>query len=291
MKVGLFYETEESRFFEAMIFHSRINMTHDVQYVNYIWYDNLDKNFTQNRIERNEDKSRTWGFHLGYGKPLTNHWRLGGILTGNWKTHPKIPNYELMNIPRDPGNSWAYHLGVGFANVDRDTAFGIEFIYEPIWSNTWADAVEDLTSKSGRLISKGDKTIENDFVFSNFIVRIGMYSEEKPVGFQLGLQLHAFRYELDQYDYIEEFRRKQKESWFEWTISWGIMKTFQTFQIRYMGKMLIGTGRPGVTNRGGIKSLDYTMADSNILLAPSGDLTLDKLFVFTHQLTIAVPFR
>ena len=32
--------------------------------------------------------------------------------------HPKIPNYEIMNIPRDPGTSWSYNLGVGIARDD-----------------------------------------------------------------------------------------------------------------------------------------------------------------------------
>jgi len=39
-------------------------------------------------------------------------WCIGGILTGDRKQHPKIPNDELQNIPRDPGQSWAYNLGI-----------------------------------------------------------------------------------------------------------------------------------------------------------------------------------
>jgi len=291
-RLGIVNRTKENHTFEAILLHNRFNMTHDVKYFDYIYNDYIGTGSVNGRIEKNLDKSRTWGIHFGYVKPLENNFRLGGILTGNFKTHPKIPNYELMNIPRDPGNSWAYNIGIGLAKVKEDTLFGLEIIYEPIWSNTWADAAESVFSRSGRYISAGEMTIENDFRFSNIAMRFGITNDVKPIGFQLGLQLRSIRYHLEQTDYVEEFKRKQDENWFEWTASWGLMANFQSFQIRYMGRAIIGTGRPGVDN-GGI-TLETGPADAramsaDYLIAPSGDLVLDNEFVLTHQIILAVP--
>ena len=70
-----------------------------------------------------------------FSRPITESgWRVGGTWTVNRKTHPKIPNYEIMNIPRDPGISWAYDFGVGIAKSSGPATFGIDVVVEPIWS-------------------------------------------------------------------------------------------------------------------------------------------------------------
>ena len=288
LRIGLTHNFENQGFFELIFLYNRYKMTHEVFYPDWIINDFV---INTRRLEKNLDKSNTWGLHLGYKKPISkSNWQVGGIATGNWKSHPKIPNYELMNIPRDPGNSYAYNLGVGFANVLEDTVIGFEVIYEPIWSNTWADAADQMTSQSGRIISAGSKTIENDFTFSNLLLRLGISINSKPVGFQLGLQMKSYRYLLDQYDYIQEFRRKQKEHWNEWTISWGLIMDLKNFRLRYTGRLINGTGRPGVVRDNTINATADSRA-LNILLAPSGALTLDDSRVFIHQFTIAVPLK
>lgn len=291
LRLGLLRELGGERSFEALLLHNRFNMTHDVTYANWDWFGPWST--PRSRVERNLDHSRTWGLHVGYTQPfLHSDWRIGGILSGNWKTHPKIPNYELMNIPRDPGNSWAYNFGLGVSKSVGTTSFGIDFIYEPIWSNTWADAASQVESRSGRIIRAGAKTVENDFRFSNAMFRLGISNESDRAGFQLGCQVRSIRYLLDQYNYIEEFRRKQRENWLEWTFSWGLLFKFSEFQMRYFGRMILGTGRPGVAwsrvspmEEGAF--IDYSRAD--FILAPSGDLTLDDAVVFTQQISILIP--
>ena len=142
-------------------------------------------------------------------------WRIGGIMTGNWKSYPKIPNYSIMNIPRDPGNASAYNLGFGFSKTHENVTLGVDFVYEPIWSNTWANAAEPVTTNDGGHIPVGGKTIENDFRFSNKLLRMGIHEEGKRFGYQLGIQVRSIRYLLDQYDYIENFQRSQIEQWLE----------------------------------------------------------------------------
>jgi len=285
VRLGLLRELGKYSF-EAMVLHNRLDMTHDVSYSSWGWID------SRTGVVRNLDKTRTWGLHLGYTQPLwKSDWRAGGIMTANYKTHPKIPNSEIMNIPRDPGNSWAYNFGLGLSKSKNSTSFAIDLIYEPIWSNTWADAATEMTSHSGRKIRVGAKTVDNEFRFSNALFRMGVSNKNDRAGFQLGWQMRWIRYLLDQYNYIEEFRRQQRESWIEWTLNWGLIFKFSEFDIRYSGRLILGTGRPGVASRGWQESgggfVDYSRAD--FILAPSAALTLEDAVVFTQQISIVIP--
>jgi len=276
-RIGLLGELGREHFFEGLLLLNRFNMEHNVTY----W----------TRIERNLDHSNTLGLHFGYVRPLADSgWLLGGILTGNWKSHPKIPNYDLMNIPRDPGNSSAYNLGLGLSQTKEQVTLGIDLIYEPIWSNTWADAAEPMTTLSGSVIPVGGKTVENDFRFSNKLLRIGIHRDEKRFGFQLGLQVRSIMYWLDQYDNIGESSRKQKEHWSEWTPSWSLNLNFKEFQIRYTGRATMGTGKPGVAWSGFGRDLSFA-SSADFIVAPSGPLTLQDARVMTHQISIVVPIR
>ncbi|HDL19100.1 MAG TPA: hypothetical protein ENH29_08600, partial [Bacteroidetes bacterium] len=251
-RLGLVHKMKDGQSVEAVILHNRYNMTHDLKYIDRsIIDDSWRVSSTGFRREKNSDKSRTWGVHLRYRKQIPgSNWHFGGILTGNWKSHPKIPNYELMNIPRDPGNSQAYNIGLGFAEIDQDTIVGFEFIYEPIWSSTWAVAANEISTAGGGLIPKGSRTVDNRFAFSNYILRWGISKEASLFGFQLGLQFRRISYLFEQTDYVRIIRRRQKEHWAEWTVSWGIMVNLHSFRLHYNGRILFGTGRPGITNRG-----------------------------------------
>jgi len=108
-RLGIFSNRDE-RHFEVVLLHNRFDMTHEVTYVDWIW-DSVDQWVLTSRVETNLDQTRTTGLHLGFARPITaSGWRFGGSWTVNRKSHPKIPNYEIMNIPRDPGISWARHL-------------------------------------------------------------------------------------------------------------------------------------------------------------------------------------
>lgn len=285
-RIGLIGELDKDHSFEVLLLLNRFNMEHDVTYVDWM----MDGIST--RVEKNLDRSNTLGLHLGYVRPLYDTgWLIGGIVTGNWKSHPKIPNYEIMNIPRDPGNSDAYNFGIGFSKKTPDqVTIGIDLIYEPIWSNTWADAAEPVTTSNGGFIPVGGKTIENDFRFSNKLLRIGIQKDSKQGGFQFGVQVRAIKYWLDQYDYIENFRRKQKENWSEWTASWSFNLNFTQFRFRYSGRVTTGTGRPGVAWQGDQRN-GFFAASADFIIAPSGPLTLQDARVLTHQISFTVPIR
>lgn len=293
-RVGLLHDWDGSRSVEVLLLHNRFDMTHEVTYLDWVRDDSggVPDWRLQTRLERNLDRTHTTGVHLRYAGPLgETGWRIGGILTGNRKSHPKIPNYEIMNIPRDPGHSWAYNLGMGLSRTNGPMTLGIDLVYEPIWSDTWAEADTAVKTESGRVIAKGEKTVENEFWFSNAHVRLGIGREERRFGFQLGLAVHSIRYELEQFDHVQEQKRDQEESWMEWTPSWGLALKFPEIEIRYLGRLTTGTGRPGVewTGTRGAALAEARAAD--FIIAPSGPLTLQDARVLTHQVSASIPIR
>jgi hypothetical protein len=279
---------------EALLLYHRFDMRHDVTYVDWVLVDSTTWEWDQViRTENNVDKTDTWGIHLGYVQPVgSTGWRLGGIFTANRKSHPKIPNYEIMNIPRDPGNSTAFDVGVGIAKVAGPTTFAIDIVYEPGNSNTWAEAEEDVPTADSGVIRKGEKTVENEFSFSNAFVNVGVNRVVGPVAFQLGLGIRAYDYHLDQWDHVEDEFRRQDEQWMEWVPSWGLRLRLGDLELRYIGRVTTGTGRPGVAWNGAVaeRAADFSSAN-DILLAPSAPLTLQDVTVLTHQVSVSVPIR
>ena len=260
-------------------------MTHEVTY--WDW----DRENDNQRIEVNLDHTVTWGVHSGFTAPLEGKgWNYGGILTVNSKTHPKIPNYEIMNIPRDPGNTMAYNIGAGISKREAFSTFGIDVIYEPIWSNTWAVTDTLMVNDNDQPISPGGKTVENDFEFSNWIMRTGLGWGDNFKSFQLGLQMRTISYTLDQEDYIAVTDRQQEEYWAEWTTSWGIKLNYPDFTVRYTGRTTMGTGRPGVDTQWiRVGTWAEASVGGDFIIAPSDALTLQEARVMTHQISISVP--
>ena len=288
LRLGLLSELSGDRSFEALLVHNRFDMTHEVTNFAWRWDSLMQTPFTETWFEENLDRTNTWGVHLGYDQPLTETgWRIGGILTGNYKSHPKIPNYEIMNIPRDPGDSWAYNAGLGLSRKNGAATFGMDLIYEPIWSNTWAEAEAPIPLADGGTIPVGGKTIENDFQFSNALIRMGVGREQGSFDFQLGLQARSISYRLRQVNNVERSRRTQREQWMEWTPSWGVGLKFPEFEVRYAGRVTTGVGRPGVAGDFPVPLMEA----GDIIVAPSGPLTLWDSDVFSHQFVVIMPIR
>jgi hypothetical protein len=212
--------------------------------------------------------------------------------------HPKIPNYAIMNIPRDPGNSSAFNVGFGLSRVLENSTLGIDLIYEPIWSHTWADAASPVQSVGGQTIPVGGMTIENHFRFSNALARMGVQqgfalgNAGPNAAIQLGLAVHSIGYTMEQHDFTQLSSRAQTERWVEWKPTWGLRLRFPELEISYQGSVLHGTGRPGVGGRGILPpTADAALASGSILAAPSGPLTLDEVRVTTHQISVSVPIH
>ena len=297
-RLGMLKEWAGDQSLEAVVVHNRFAMTHDVTYVDMFWDPTLRAPLATPRLEHNPDRTNTWGLHLQYQRPLADSGRrVGAVFTANRMGHPKIPNYEIMNIPRDPGYSSAFNLGVGFAETRGPMTFGIDAIVEPIWSHTWADAEAPVPTNGGGTIPAGGKTIENRFRFSNALLRAGVSRElelDMPgtsTRFQAGVQLRSISYHMDQFSHVLGAGREQRESWTEWTYTVGTSVRTPELELHYRLRTTSGTGRPGVAG-GGFVGLEAAAASGRaVLLAPSGAVTLDPVRVTTHQISVSLPLR
>lgn len=304
LRMGLLKGWRADRSLQLLVLHNRYRMAHDVTYLDVFWDPARRGANTRPRFEHNADRTNVWGLQTKYERPLAaGGWRIGWLATGNVQTHPKIPEYRILampSIPRDPGRSYALNLGVGLSRRDGPSTFGLDAIYEPIRSTTWADAAEPTQTVLGATIPPGGRTVENWFRFSNAIVRMG-FGQTAPldplhtstVGFQLGVDVHSIRYRLEQLDRVQDRRRFQNESWVEWAPTWGLSLTFPELEVRYTGRTTHGTGRPGVAPQGFAVTgtLQAAAATRNILVAPDGPLTLDAVSVTTHQISLSLPIR
>jgi len=294
-RLGALKELGAGRSLEALVLYNRFRMSHDVTRLDFFWDPGAQQPLQRTRLERNLDYTDTWGLHLQYERPLADSvWRIGWVATANHMSHPKIPNYEIMNIPRDPGGSNAFNLGVGVAKTEAGTAFGLDVVFEPIWSHTWADAAGPVLDVLGNTIPAGGMTIENRFRFSNALLRMGVSRDFGGTtgaqhALQLGLIVRSISYSLNQFDHVQLAGRRQTESWVEWTPTWGLRLGFPGLEIRYQGRMTNGTGRPGIASPNVFT--DAAPRGGGIIAAPSGPLTLSDVTVVSHQFSISLPLR
>jgi hypothetical protein len=300
-RIGVVRDWESGASMEALILHDRLSMTHDVTFAESFYDPNLRAIASRPRVERNFDRTNTWGMHLAWQRPVGDSgWRVGAFATGNLLSHPKLPNYQVVDlvrpVPWDPGHSAAYNVGVGVAQHHGPSTFALDLVYEPILTHTWGESPGDVETLAGPIIPAGGKTTENHFVFSNAIARLGVGQDividgvASPLRLQGGIAAHAVRYWLRQEDHVQATSRRQDEHWLEWTPTWGASKRFAGIDLRYFGRVTHGTGRPGIAAAQVFGPLsDASAGGPSILAAPTGPLALTPVSVTTHQLSISVP--
>ena len=306
VRFGALKEWSGGRALEGMVLHDRFNMTHDVTWLDPFWDPNTRTAKQMARFDHNLDRTNLWGVHLGYSQPLAaSGWRVGGIVTTNLMSHPKLPDYQIAqvtSIPWDPGHTAAYDFGVGVAKVKGLTTFGIDAILEPIRTHTWGETPDTIFNSQG-IVPAGGKTTENWFHFSNIILRTGagrdipfdtLRASLRSLRIEGGIALRAIAYNLDQTDHVQRTDRQQNENWMEWTRTWGVALRFSDLELRYAGRWTTGTGRPGVFSSSNVvfaPTADVAISGRNFLSAPSGATTLTPVAVATHQFSVSVPVR
>jgi hypothetical protein len=289
VRLGLFRNGDRERL-SFVFLYDRVSMIHDVTYVDIRWDTISWEPGIERRVEENLDQTRTWGAHFAYDRELeAPGWRLGTSATLNRKSHPKIPNYEIQNIPRDPGTTWAYEVGVGVSRSRGPTRFGLDVLLQPIWSDTWQEADTLVTAGSGDVLRPGDKTIENEFFFTNVVLRAGIAHDLRRFGLRAGLEVRSYDYQLEQQNHLESSFREQDEAWMEWSPTLGATARFSDVELRYSGRLTTGTGRPGVVWTDQAVAARAEMAD--FIVAPQAPLTLQEATVVTHQVAVRVPIR
>jgi hypothetical protein len=246
-RLGFAHDLGAERRLEGTITNTRLDMTHDVHYVEWRWTCDprvppaqgqppCNQPTVRSWDELNEDRTVTWGTSVRYSQPIDEVSRLGFFIAGSTKDHPKIPNYNIVNIPRDPGNSTVFNIGAGFSHSDGPVSAGLDVIYEPGRSHTWAYADTVTRLPSGATLQPGQKTVDNEFEFQNMSIGLGVQRETERFGFQLGLRLRQISYSLDQQNFLAERVRKTDESWMEWMPSWGLVTRLGALDLRYTGR-------------------------------------------------------
>jgi hypothetical protein len=289
LRAGATHDFGDDRRLDAVVLSSRLDMTHNVFYAEWTFDPITGSGGRIDWTELNEDRTRTWGAQLRYTQPLETGTRIGFVAAANTKAHPKIPNYNLVNIPRDPGNSTMFNAGVGLSNAMGPARFGVDLVYEPGRSHTWAYADTVIATPTGTL-DAGDKTIDNQFRFNNWALAMGLEREGDRYGFQLGLRLRQIRYTLDQQNFLTELRRNTRESWLEWSPSWSGVVKFPELELRYTGRFTAkGWPEPGWFGGGVIVSPDGGPGGVDFVVGATGPVWLPEYRVTTHRLTVSVP--
>ncbi|HEY6108547.1 MAG TPA: hypothetical protein VIV56_06535 [Gemmatimonadales bacterium] len=296
LRLGLLKEWPGDRSLEALVLHDRYSMTDDVGYLDLFW-DAGTQQFVQiPRVEHNLDRATTTGVHLAYRRPLAAPgWRIGWIGTVNVDRQPRIAPDEIVTLPRDQGHSTALDLGAGVSKIEGPSTFGLDAVYEPIWSTTWAVASAPVVTGLGETIPAGGRTGENRFRFSNVVLRLGVSQDlpladmSKGVGLQLGLAVRSMHYRLAERDLLAGTTQRARDSWVEWSPTWGLSLRFPKLELHYRGRITNGTGRPNTFN--GAFPNPLAASPTGILVAPGGTLGLAGVSTVTHQISLSLPLR
>lgn len=307
VRLGLLKEWAGDKSLEVLFLHNRFRMQHGVTFLDSFWNPVTQSTGRRARLQQNFDYSDAWGVHFAHQRPLNDlGWRIGGILTSNIMSHPKLPEYDVRDVGivpiwGDPGYSFAFNVGLGVSKTRESSTFAMDAVFEPIWTNTWGEATAAMPTQDGLTVPVGGATVENWFTFSNAQFHMGidqkLFPRKNAVSVQLGLALHSISYRMTQHDNIQALWRNQAEQWLEWTPTWGLTLRFTDMEVRYRGRVSNGTGRPGVIPRNSCRNcaLDFAVASgnsgSNILVAPSGPLTLTPVAVSNHQVSVSVPIH
>lgn len=279
LRLGFLAEMRGGATMQAVLLRHSYRLTHDVTWLDPAWDPATQSFIGVERPEANRDRTDTWGAHLAYDLPLILGWRIGATATVNRMEHPQLPAYELSTIPRDPGRSWAWNLGVGLARRNGPASFAVDALIEPVRTHTWSS------------------TTDSRFSFRNLHLKLGAGRDFAVDGrgnggaVQLGLAVRSVDYRLARRELATNVVRTDRESWVEWAPSWGLAFRFPEIELRYRGTAVNGTGRPAGFFNGPVPLFERaTTFGPNVLAAP-GALTLDNVAVVTHQFSIAVPLR
>jgi hypothetical protein len=285
---------------ELVLVRNTTHMRHDVHFTTWTWDPTRQTSVQSQRQDINLDETNIIGAHSTYVLPVgVEGWRIGVLATANRLDHPKIPNYVLQSIPRDPGSTNAFNIGVGAARETGVFTFATEVVLEPMASNTWADMTTNFTRPDGSIIPAGEKTMENHFTFRNGRAAIGggrRFALDTATGANLtinfGLSARSTTYDLLQTNNMARTLRSQHEHWVEAGPSFGFRMQTRDFDFSYAYRTLCGTGCVE-----GDQVFVSPVADSGapstggIIAAPNSPLFLSSGRESSHHFIITVPIR
>jgi hypothetical protein len=299
LRAGLLKEWRNHRSLELLLLHGKSNITHEAVLLTQTW-DPVRRQFSNTpRLEHNDDRTRLWGLHAESTLPLdTLGSRIGLLLTANRITHPKIPNYPLVNIPRDPGVTHGFDVGIGIGRSLGGTMVGLDLVYEPIWTNTWATTDENIETDNGNRIPAGSKTIENWFRFSNVKVKGGLSHEirsevDSALRFvaQVGIAFASTSYSLLQQDNVALTRRDRQFGWVDWEPTIGFAVRVGSFEARYALRATCGPNSCVLARGDHVSLAPDTPGTVGIAVPADGPADFHYGSLVSHRFTITLGRR
>jgi hypothetical protein len=295
LRAGLTKEWGERRL-ELLLNTTRSDVQQDVHYTITDW-SSIPPTTTQ-RSDQNTDRTLSWGGSVQFVQPFGDDgWRVGWLAAMSRLWHPEIPNYPVQNIPRDPGSTNGFNLGLGLARTFEGSSFAVDLVEEPMYSKTWGTAGRDTAMAGGGTLHAGEHTVDNRFTFSNLHMRIGLghdfltgQDSTSKWGFQYGIGAYSIRYRLRQADHVQRVDRVSDEGWVEWTPTFGLSLRTHAWSLRYNFRYTCGPvdcvdfmsgDKVNVTSPGG----PGTIAATNAAASVNGGTT------HVHQLMMTVPIR
>lgn len=299
-RLGATKEWEPGHALDVILLRNTTNMRHDVHFTTSVW-DNVAKRVnTTTRQEINLDQTNIWGAHTEYTRPVgVEGWHIGLLATANRLSHPKIPNYVLQNLPRDPGTTNSFNLGLGLARATGPVTFGVDVILEPMTSNTYADAADDVKRADGTVIPAGAKTVENHFQFHNSKARFGAghtwgvdTASKGTLAVDFGVAMYAISYDLIQTNNILRTVRTQREHWLESGPTFGVRYRSHDIELSYAFRANCGSNGCNMFPGGGDRvEMAQPAMSGGIIAAPSSPLFFRGVSETSHHLTISLPIR
>jgi hypothetical protein len=241
----------------------------------------------------NMDENEGWSVHADYTKRLSPVLDAALSLAWDQKHHPKIPEYPLASIPRDPGNTRGLSIGAGLKWQQNQTLAAIDLVYEPIDVKTWADAAGDVTAWDGRIFHKGDITMRNDYQFHNLIVRSGgQISPLSWLDLRSGLQVRFYSYDYYQNDFINriEHRTKPQREWTEFEYTSGATVKLKNLDLTYSLRIQMGTGLLERQWFWFWNAMEKSFAQADFIVPPTATLNVTPVTYYTQRITLRYYF-
>ncbi len=300
LRLGATKEWGTGHALEFLVLRNRTDMRHDVHFTTNVWDQQRRVMVTTERQEVNLDQTNIWGAHTEYSRPVGKEgWRIGALATANRLDHPKIPNYVLQNIPRDPGTTNSFNVGFGAARTTGAFVFGFDVVLEPMSADTWADSETAITRTDGSIVPAGARTIENHFTFKNSKARLGVgrtwgqdTSSRGSLTTDFGLAMYAISYDLRQTNNILRTTRFQHENWLESGPTFGLRYRTRDIEIGYVFRASCGNDGCDVLPTGDrITLTEAAPRSGGIIAAPSSPLFFEGGSEKSHHFMISLPIR
>lgn len=248
----------------------------------------------------NKDEEISWLVQLNGRRPVAEQAQVGLELTGQWKWHPKIPDYPApeIRIPRDPGITRAGRIGVGFSNREGRLLVALDMAMEVIDSKTWGDTTAPVTADDGGIIAAGDPLFSNDYFFINAELRLGLeYRIKERLRLQAGWGTHLYSLDYFHEDYVtgEKINASPQNWWKEPVLTGGLVAEIGNTEWIFHTRVRYGTGQPFREPEQqwwpwwGFMDGAEVLAGGDILVPPNG-MTFQYTPVVMYRLTVVYWF-